>query len=103
MSETDGGRPPHLSAHLQRTRHESWIILGVWVAASAWTATCSYLFGYFTEDEVIEVATFAGIPVWILVGVILPWIVTAVFSIWFAMCYIEDDEESGDDGGEGDA
>jgi hypothetical protein len=108
MSEINGGRPPHPSAHFKRARREAWVILGVWVLTSIWTATCSYLFGYFKEDEVIEVATVAGIPMWIFIAVILPWILTAGFSIWFAMCYIEDDEVSevdgsgGIGGGEGD-
>jgi len=81
------------TANLKRARHEAWIILSIWLATSIWTATCSYFFGYAPDDQqVITVSTIAGFPTWILFAVVIPWIVTAIFTIWFAMCYIEDEE-----------
>lgn len=87
--------PSQQTDNLKRARHEAWLILALWLGTSTWTATCSVLFGYAPDDtQPIVVNTIAGFPTWILFAVVIPWIVTAIFTLWFAMCYIQDEESA---------
>ncbi len=84
-------------------RREALIILAAWAICLVWTITYCYLFGYNVAGE--SIATTMGMPSWIFWGVLVPWIVATLFSIWFGLCYMADDdlgETAAEAGGEGD-
>ena len=68
-------------------REMKWILL-TWVASFGWVIGYCYTFGFSSGDGTIS--TTLGIPSWAFWGVFVPWIVTAVFTSWFAMRVMED-------------
>jgi hypothetical protein len=62
----------------------------VWFCAMVYSVTYCTLFGY---GRTAESLTFVlGFPDWIFWGVILPWGLCTVFSVWFGLCYMQDHE-----------
>lgn len=68
-------------------RESRWILL-FWVAFFVWVVGYSSLFGYPAEGEPID--TVIGMPAWVFWGVFLPWIISGLVTIWFALTQIED-------------
>ena len=68
--------------------------LGLFVVFTVtWSASAAY------ELEAPEVPTTLGVPDWVWVGVVAPWLAAILFAAWFAFVAIEDaplgpDEES---------
>lgn len=75
-------------------RKEAIIALIVFVLAGVYTITYAYCFGY--ELEAAAVDTFLGIPSWVVWGIIAPWLSVVLFSFWYSLYFIQD-EDLGDD------
>ena len=76
-------------------RREAWIIFGVWVACLAWSVPYCYLYGYPPSDEEFNPETFStymGVPSWVCWGILVPWLLSNVFTIWFCFFYMKDDD-----------
>jgi hypothetical protein len=69
------------------SRRESLIVITVWVAACAYTIGYAALFAYRPGAPRI----LFGIPQWVVWGVLAPWIVSLAVTLWFALCYMEDE------------
>ncbi len=62
----------------------------VWCCAMVYSVTYCTLFGY---GRTAENLTFVlGFPDWIFWGVILPWGLCTIFSVWFGLWYMQDHE-----------
>jgi len=72
------------------TRREALFIVAVWVACLVWTVGSSYLMGYNVGHE--SVATIAGIPAWVAWSVGVPWLLATIFTFWFCLAYMADDD-----------
>jgi hypothetical protein len=82
---------------LRNSRREAIIIGLVWLAATTYCCTYSYLFGYIREGHVltrddVRPIRWLGIPSWAFWGFIVPWGVCAVFTFWFAGWFVADDD-----------
>ncbi len=84
------------TAILRSSRREAYFTGAVWVLAGAYTVGYAGLFAY--RDGTPEL--IAGVPSWVVWGVILPWIVCTVVTCWYAMCGIKD-EDLGEEAGLG--
>ncbi|MDE2835599.1 MAG: hypothetical protein OXM02_13940 [Bacteroidota bacterium] len=77
-----------LSRSFVRARKESLHIVTAWLVCGAWTLGYCALFAYSEEPP----ALIWGLPSWVLFGIVLPWALATVFSIWYALVAIQDDD-----------
>lgn len=80
---------------LRNARREAWIIAAAWVAATAYSCVTCYLLGYLRPGRALgpdDVRPILGIPSWVVWGVLAPWLVCAVFTVWFAGFSMADDD-----------
>ncbi|MFK7846734.1 MAG: DUF997 family protein [Rhodothermales bacterium] len=83
-----------LSKTFLNARREAWLILLAWFVCLIWTVGYSAYAGYGTDGTTLTLV--AGMPAWIVWGVLLPWFSATVFSVLFALFYMADDS-LGDD------
>ena len=79
----------------RNAKREAWIILCAWVAATTYCCAYSYLFGYIRPGRSLtlaDVRPIFGVPSWFFNGVLVPWGVCLVFTIWFAGWSMRDDD-----------
>lgn len=72
-----------------RSRREALLILLSWAALMVWTVGYSWHEG--TDRATSELSVVFGLPKWVFWGVVVPWMAALVFSIGFALFYMEDD------------
>ncbi|GAC1465273.1 MAG: hypothetical protein NVSMB9_04730 [Isosphaeraceae bacterium] len=80
---------------LKHSRREAMIIVLAWFLSTAYCCGYAYAFGYRREGRFLgveDIQPVFGIPSWVLWGIIVPWIVSALFSLWFAGYYMTDDD-----------
>ena len=79
-------------------RREAVIILIAWAVCLIWTVGYSALAGYDVAPD--QVSVILGMPGWVFWGVLVPWMAATVFSVWFSLVYIADDDLEGCDDAE---
>jgi hypothetical protein len=80
---------------LRNSRREAIIIACCWITATIYSCTYCYLNGYNTPDRpktIADVHPIFGIPSWVFWGYLIPWVVCAAFTFWFAGWYVQDDD-----------
>jgi hypothetical protein len=91
---------------LVNARREAIIIFSVWVLATVYCCAYSYFFGYIRPGRPLgpdDVRPILGIPSWAFWGFVVPWLLCAVFTVWFAGFFMADDDLGADRAGELDA
>ncbi len=68
-------------------RELKWILI-IWLINAIWVVGYCVWFGY--PDEERPLTTVLGMPSWVFWGVLVPWIVAATVSSWFALTQMED-------------
>jgi hypothetical protein len=87
VSQTESKSEKQVDPVLVHARREAIIIMAAFVVCMAWSVPWCYMHGYgLPADEPVQ--TTLGIPSWIFSGVIVPWILANIFTIWFCMCYM---------------
>lgn len=78
-------------------RREALLILLAWFVCLLWTVGYCAFAGYNVPPE--EISVILGMPAWVFWGVFIPWIGATLFSVWFGLFYIveEEPEEYGED------
>ena len=71
-------------------RESCWIV-GAWIVFAVWMLTASYWLPPTTREQPRMIF---GMPMWIVIGVFLPWAVATVFTIWFSLARMTDDPQS---------
>lgn len=71
-------------------RREAGLILCAWAVCLLWTVGYSALAGYKPPSDPITLVL--GMPSWVFWGVLAPWVAATLFSIWFGLAYIADDD-----------
>jgi hypothetical protein len=96
---------------LRSARREALLALLVWALACLYTIGYCYLYGYphapdgwavragLTDGRPDDQLTF-GLPDWVVRGILLPWAVGSVVTIWFAVGIMTDEDLGADAGGE---
>jgi hypothetical protein len=78
---------------LRHARREGLVILAAWALALVWSVGYSRLFGYVGPGgEIREIRLILGIPDWVFWGIVVPWAVCLVFSVWFCFRFMTDDD-----------
>jgi hypothetical protein len=86
-SEEENGREQQLLRH---SRREGLLIMFVWAACLAWSTAVAYFWGYDRPAESIRLTL--GMPGWVFWGVVVPWALCLIFSVWFCFFYMVDDD-----------
>ena len=89
LSEYPDREPPFDPTFLH-ARKEAWYILMAWGVFLLWTVGLSAVLGY--PEPGTTAALLFGIPSWVFWGVLLPWLAATVFSIWFGLFYMVEDD-----------
>lgn len=84
-SEDRQDDPVFLSA-----RKEAIVAVVAWLIAGIYTVGYCYGWGYDLDPQ--QTATMFGMPRWVVLGVIAPWIVSMGFGVWFSMFFIKDED-----------
>ena len=72
-------------------RREALVALGAWAVCACSSLTyCS--FAYDLEPQQMEILW--GVPRWILLGILLPWMVANGFAWWYCFHLVRDDDLS---------
>ena len=71
---------------------EALVALGAWVVCACYTLTyCSFAYNI----KAAEAKVVWGVPRWILLGVLLPWMIANLFAWWYCFYCVRDDDLSG--------
>jgi hypothetical protein len=96
----------HAAARTFRhARREAVFVLIVWALALVWTVGYCYLRGYqhapdswvvraglAAERTPDNFRTVAGLPDWVAVGIVLPWLICTAITIAFCLFFMTDDD-----------
>ncbi len=67
-----------------------WIVVA-WCVFAVWVLAASFWLPRTTPESPRLVF---GMPMWIALGVFLPWSIATIFTIWFSLTKMSDDPES---------
>ena len=95
----DAASPRGEGRLLRTARREAIVVFAIWLAAITYTVGYSYTFGYDRPEE--SITYFYGVPDWVMWGIVLPWAVSTVAAVWFAVFFMTD-EPLGDELAPGD-
>lgn len=74
---------------VRSSRREALFAMSVWLAAMIYTVSVCVRYGYLRPAE--QIRYLWGFPDWILWGLMLPWIVCTLVTIWFAWFFMASD------------
>jgi fatty acid desaturase len=72
-------------------RREALVVFLAWVVAGVYTISVSFLLGYAGAAGERS-ATLLGIPLWVVWGVLVPWVVSVGFAAWFCFAFVVEDD-----------
>ncbi len=81
--------PPDDPIYLN-ARREALVIVLAFVIGGVYTVLYCYFFGYDLEAE--SVTTLLGIPTWVVWGIAVPWAAAILFSCWFGLWFVKDED-----------
>jgi uncharacterized protein DUF997 len=84
------------NAVFRSSLREAWFVWVVWIIACVYTVGFAWRFAYRSDADP---GLIAGIPEWVVWGVIAPWIACTLVTCWFAFRGIKD-EDLGEDAAE---
>src|SRR5262245_57471300 len=89
----------------RHARREAVVVIVVWALALTWSFGYCYLRGYRHDEQswvvqqglarprgADEFRQIAGLPEWVAIGIIAPWLACSAFTIGFGLFGIRDDE-----------
>ena len=94
-TNSDSGQWEYTAVFLN-SRREAIIIFCVWAAMLVWAVPYCYWNGYVDDFSVDNFETMMGVPKWVFIGIVAPWLVADVFTTWFCFCYMKDDDLGGE-------
>jgi hypothetical protein len=85
---------PQENALVRTARQEAWLVAGLWISALIWSVGYSYLNGYGATTDKLQFTL--GFPSWIFWGVVAPWVLCAVLSLFITRALMTDEELGGE-------
>jgi len=98
---------------VHNARREAWIVFWIWAAALVWTVGWYYLFALPHEQDslvvqlglttpgAVQPRLILGFPGWVFWGIIVPWLACSLFTVWFGLAGMADDDLGAEPPGEG--
>lgn len=83
----------------KHARREAVIIFAIWLAATAYSCGYCYLYGYQRPGQILgaeDIQPILGVPSWFFWGVLAPWAVCMIFTIFFTTMHMQDDDLGSD-------
>ncbi len=77
-------------------RRELVVVLVFAVVFALWSVGFGAAFGYDKPAEGAAIRLVMGMPWWVFWGVIAPWGVASLFTLWFALFFMKDHDLSRD-------
>lgn len=77
------------SSLLQSSLREAAVVAAVWILSCVYTVGYAALYAYRVEPQP---RLILGMPAWVVWGILAPWTVCLVFTCWFALRGIRDEE-----------
>ena len=71
-------------------RREAVVILCVWLACLVWSL--GWYAGHGLSASPDDVATWLGMPRWVVLSIFLPWMVANLLATWFCFGFMVDDD-----------
>lgn len=90
MSQSPPNSKRKLDPVFIHARREAIVIFLLWVLCMVWTTTVYWVWGHGRAAEDVEL--WWGLPDWVFVGVVAPWLVVDVISVWFCFVFMKDDD-----------
>ena len=90
MSDQSPSEPESLDPVFANAKRETKVLLVTFLVFLVWSVGVSYYLGYGIDPEIIETRIF-GMPRWVFWGVLVPWGVATLFTIWFAWFFMMND------------
>jgi hypothetical protein len=75
---------------LKSATREALSVLAIWLAALGYVVPYCYINGY--NRDLADLKFVLGFPDWIFWGVVVPWCVCILLSIWFGATLIRDQD-----------
>jgi hypothetical protein len=66
------------------------VVLGFWLVFALWTVLACWRLGYEGPTDPAKMKLVAGMPSWVFWGIVVPWVASMGFTIWFALCFMKD-------------
>lgn len=92
----DGSSQPRLDPVYASSLREAKWILFAWTVGFIWVIGVCVGFGYDSERPQQQIETRLGMPRWVFWGVLVPWVLTTLFTVWFALTRMSDHPLDGD-------
>ncbi|MFP6878814.1 MAG: YhdT family protein [Roseibacillus sp.] len=77
-----------LGESFRQSRRETLVIIGAWLVFLIWTGLVCGFGSRLDPNQ--PVTTVLGMPRWVFLGVVLPWIAACGFTFWFSMIFMKD-------------
>ncbi len=81
---------PALDPVFVSARREALVAALVWAAATAWSVGYCARYGYGRSVESLSFVLW--FPDWVFWGIVAPWLVCIVISLWFALSFMSDED-----------
>ena len=74
------------------SRREAIVIFAIWVLAMLWAVPYCFFNGYYLNLDPENLRTIWGIPNWVFWGIVVPWLAADIFTIWFCLFFVSEDD-----------
>jgi hypothetical protein len=71
--------------------------MAVWLACLLWSTIAAAIGGYGRDPD--DIGLIAGFPDWVFWGIVAPWGLCLLFSVWFCFWFMADDDLGKDTAG----
>jgi len=75
-------------------RREGLQILIAWAIAMVWTVGCCWFLGYRSPGDRSQLEVIAGVPSWVFWGVVLPWVASSLWTLYYSLFVMKDNSLS---------
>ena len=76
-------------ATLRQAKREAILILSIWLLALCYTVAVCWWMGYRRDPA--DLKLIFGIPDWVLIGIIVPWLGMVPVSAWVSFGFMPDE------------
>lgn len=90
MSQSPASPKREFDPVFVHARREAIVILFLWVLCLIWTISVYSFWGHNRAADDVEL--WLGIPDWVFLSVVAPWLVIDLISVWFCFSFMRDDD-----------
>ncbi|MBI1900747.1 MAG: DUF997 family protein [Planctomycetia bacterium] len=90
MANNPSEPKPQEDRVLTSARREAIVVFVVWALALTYTVSVCYFYGYGRDPKSLKFVL--GFPDWVFWGIIVPWAVCIVFSLYFGARFVRDEK-----------